>query len=515
MKKQKIIAILPAYNAEKTFVPFFRSLPKHVFDEIILVDDFSSDRTFEIVKKERGIVSYRNLRNLGYGGNLKTCLGIALEHNADVIVELHPDGEYGFNGIKPAVEEIRKGTQFVLGNRFSSHYKTGMYLHKYIFNRLLTLIDNLVLGSSIPDLHQGFRVYTKDLLNKVNFRTNSDNYLFSFEIISQAIFHKISIASVPVNTFYRGKKRGASLKSSIVYSIGTFKVLGKLLLAKLGLKIELFMQPRKKAVCPNCGFSYLVYSKSSRSNLFFCDICQNGFLSPFPTNIDKYYPQNYWNYQGFLGIIRHMIFKFAQGRRKKFVKEFLKKGASILDVGSGEGNFGKTLGKEFEITNIEATFSKIKNKNVLKTDFLKWNTNKKFDAICFWESLEHVPSPQLYLEKAYKLLNKDGLVFIECPRYNGFESKIFGTDWFHLDIPRHFSHFTDQGLVTVLSRAGFSKVSQNPILALEYGPAGLFLSLKNAFKIMFILLVPLLIPILIIELLTGDYPIGLTVGRKE
>lgn len=533
MKKNRIILILPAYNAEKTLIPFIRNLPKELFDEVILVDDCSFDKTFEIAKEEKGISAYRNFRNLGYGGNLKMCLGIALEHKADVIIELHPDAEYGFDAVKPALDEVGRGIKFVLGNRFSSRVPSGMYLHKNIFNRLFSFLDNLILGSNIPDLHQGFRVYTKDLLGRVNYKANSNNYLFSFEIICQAILNKIPISSVPVNSFYQGKKRGAYLLPSIAYSLGTFKVLIWFVLAKLGLVGRLFKIQGKSSQCPNCRNNYLVEEKFSldQFNVFYCKICSNGFTRPIPKNIEVFYPPTYWNYAGWLGNFRKVIFRFFQQRRQKWIQNYLPKGGRILDVGSGEGNFSKSLDEKYKVVNLEASFAGISNENVLREDFLEWKTEQKFDTVCFWESLEHVPSPQLYLEKAYRLLEKGGLIFIEYPRYSSLESIIFGKHWFHLDIPRHFSQFTDKGLMILLSRVGFTTVLQNPVLALEYGPAGFLLSLMSAFKIkkerlinksgnviFLILLILFLLPSFMIEFLlflARDSSIGLAVGRKE
>jgi glycosyltransferase involved in cell wall biosynthesis len=175
--RKKVIAILPAYNAKKSLLPFLKTLPRDVFDEIILVDDCSIDGTYEYAKKQKGIRVYHTRRNLGYGGNLKTCLSIALEHGADVIVEIHPDGEYGTNGILPGLEEVRRGAKMVLGDRFANpRRKSGMYWWKHPFTRVLTHLDNLVFSTQIGDMHQGFRVYTRELLEEVNFRVNSNNY---------------------------------------------------------------------------------------------------------------------------------------------------------------------------------------------------------------------------------------------------------------------------------------------------------------------------------------------------
>lgn len=244
MKKEpRIIAIFLAYNASKTLTKFYQEFPKKLVNEIILVDDASKDKTYELAKK-LGITSYKNPVNLGYGGNMKKALAIALKKGADILIDIHPDGEYKPSAIPEALRQINLGAKFVLGNRFSNVHKllkSGMYIWKFIPIWILNWIDKVVLGVKVADLHQGFRVYTKDLLNKVNFEENSNNYLFSFELIAQAAFNNINIGQVPVETNYSGKKRGASLKNSIKYSLGTFRILFLFLLAKLGFKTKLFL----------------------------------------------------------------------------------------------------------------------------------------------------------------------------------------------------------------------------------------------------------------------------------
>lgn len=244
-QKQKIITIFIAYNAAKTLENFYKNFPKHYSKEIILVDDCSKDETFKIARR-LGIKTYRNPINLGYGGNMKRALGLALERGADIIIDIHPDGEYKPSAIPDALEKIKLGAKFVLGNRFTNMtnpLRSGMYVWKFIPIMLLNWIDKAVLGLQVDDLHQGFRVYTRDLLEKVNFEVNSNNYLFSFELIAQSAYNNINIAQVPVETTYSGKKRGASLKNSIKYALGTFKILFLFILAKLGFKTKLFQKP--------------------------------------------------------------------------------------------------------------------------------------------------------------------------------------------------------------------------------------------------------------------------------
>ena len=245
----------------------------------------------------------------------------------------------------------------------------------------------------------------------------------------------------------------------------------------------MFNQKKTGAKCPNCKKENAVYKIDfAKDQLFFCNACNNGFLYPVPKNLFSFYPPSYWKYPGQLSYIRSSLHILLQIRRKNWVEKYIKSG-KILDVGAGEGVFGKILGSNFEVTNLESPFAKVSNKNVVKIDFLKWKTDKKFDGIIFLESLEHVPSPQEYLKKAKSLLNKGGYIFVECPRFDCWESKLFKDKWLHLDIPRHLAHLTREGIGILALRNNLKVVSQSGVLVYEFSPYCFTVSLMRLLKI--------------------------------
>lgn len=237
-------------------------------------------------------------------------------------------------------------------------------------------------------------------------------------------------------------------------------------------------------ICPNCkkrdsrSIEKIIFS----NQIYYCGSCHNGFLSPIPKNLSRYYPPSYWQYPGQLSFIRSYLHQLLQLRRKAWVEKYLQSG-TILDVGAGEGTFGKSLRSNFQVTNLESPFAKVSNTDIIKVDFLKWKASKKFDGIVFLESLEHVPSPQDYLQKATKLLKKGGFIFVECPRFDSWESKLFKDKWLHLDLPRHLAHLTKIGLANLASRNKLKVVNQTGMLVYEFSSYCFTVSLMNLLKI--------------------------------
>lgn len=231
--------------------------------------------------------------------------------------------------------------------------------------------------------------------------------------------------------------------------------------------------------CPNCLKKTGIEKKIDGDfKVYFCLNCKNGFTHPSPKNINKYYPQYYWKNASALDKFKKNVFNILQERRVSWIKKISNSG-SILDIGAGEGKYLSSLPKRYKLTSQEPKNSKVKNTKILKKDFLKWNTKEKFNIVCFWESLEHTPSPQRYLEKAHDLLKNEGIIIIEYPKYNCFEANLFGKYWFHLDLPRHLAHLTDKGMYTLLKRSGFTKIRNHQVLSLDYTPWGLMASILN------------------------------------
>lgn len=287
-----------------------------------------------------------------------------------------------------------------------------------------------------------------------------------------------------------------------------------------------------KINCPICKESKgIEIIDSGEFNLYFCKNCKDGFVFPIPKDMSKYYPKIYWQNLGRLSSLREGIHNSFQKLRAHWFKKYISKG-NILDVGSGEGRFGEMLGKNFNITNIEYPGAKVSNKEVIKVNFLKWKTNKKFDAIVFLESLEHVTNPLDYLKKAESLLQKDGLIFVEYPRFGSLESKILRKYWLQRDVPRHLFHFTEEGLKNIATQVNLKIVTQTGIMSFQYSPYCLLASvgqmlgistlnlrlgvLKNLPNLLYLAIgAPIAFILEIFFYFIGESPLGLTILKKN
>jgi glycosyltransferase involved in cell wall biosynthesis len=232
--KHKVVVVMPAYNAAKTLRMTYAELPKDVVDLVILVDDGSKDETIEIAR-ELGLELFVHNGNYGYGANQKTCYREALRAGADIVVMVHPDYQYDPALLPQVIAPIERGeADVVLGSRLlgGQPMKQGMPWWKYIANRFLTGAENLVFGLRLAEYHTGYRAYTREILESVNFEMNSDKFIFDQDIMAQFMEVNARIAEVPVPTRYFPQASSASFVQSSIYGLSILWLLARYVLHK-------------------------------------------------------------------------------------------------------------------------------------------------------------------------------------------------------------------------------------------------------------------------------------------
>ncbi len=234
----KVVVVMPAYNAEATLERTWRDLPRGSVDEVILVDDGSRDRTVEIAER-LGLTVIRHAQNRGYGANQKTCYRAALERGAEIVAMIHPDYQYDARLLPLLVGFLDLNIcDVMLGCRVRSRAEAlagGMPLWKYAANRLLTAVENLVLGQNLGDFHSGLRVYRRKVLETVPFEANSDDFVFDSQFLAQAAYLGFRIGDAPVPARYFPEASSIGLWRSVVYGVGTLGVLVQYLAHRLGV----------------------------------------------------------------------------------------------------------------------------------------------------------------------------------------------------------------------------------------------------------------------------------------
>lgn len=231
---KKIIAVLPAYNAEKTVERTYQEIPRDIVDEVVLVDDHSQDNTMAAAKK-LGITTVVHEKNLGYGGNQKTCYREALKRGADIVVMLHPDYQYPPKLVAPMAALIASGMfDVVLGSRILGGYalKGGMPLYKYISNRFLTAFENLLTQQKLSEYHTGYRAYSREVLLSLPLLENSDDFIFDNQILTQVFYFGYRIGEVTSPCSYNEDCSSINLRRSLVYGLGVVHTSFKYLFAK-------------------------------------------------------------------------------------------------------------------------------------------------------------------------------------------------------------------------------------------------------------------------------------------
>jgi glycosyltransferase involved in cell wall biosynthesis len=239
-----IAVVLPAFNAGKTLERTFNEIPFDVVDMVILTDDNSMDDTLEIAGKLgiKHVIPHE--RNLGYGANQKTCYKKALELGADIIIMLHPDYQYTPKLIHSMSFLISNGLyDVVLGSRIlgKGALKGKMPFFRYFFNRILTFIQNILMNQKLSEYHTGYRAYSKNVLERINFDSNSDDFVFDNEILAQILYHGYSIGEISCPTRYFSEASSINLGRSIIYGFGVLLTSFKYFLDKTGIwKFRMF-----------------------------------------------------------------------------------------------------------------------------------------------------------------------------------------------------------------------------------------------------------------------------------
>ncbi len=222
---KRVLVVLPAFEAEKTLEKTFDAIPKDIVDDILLVDDGSSDETISVARR-LGIRTYGHEQNRGYGGNQKTCYSRGLETDADIFVMLHPDYQYEPRLIAAMAAMLASDTYDVvvasriLGNGALSG---GMPLHKYIANRFLTTFQNVLIGSKLSEFHSGYRAFTREVLEKLPLNANSDDFIFDNQMLTQAVAQNFRIGEISCPTKYFPEASSINLRQSLIYGLGVIQ----------------------------------------------------------------------------------------------------------------------------------------------------------------------------------------------------------------------------------------------------------------------------------------------------
>jgi glycosyltransferase involved in cell wall biosynthesis len=244
-RDKKVAVVMPAYNAAKTLRQTYDEVREQgLVDNIILVDDRSRDDTVAVARSLEGVKVHVHEVNKGYGGNQKTCYRLALEAGADIVIMIHPDYQYTPKLIPAMVTIIGNGLHpCVLGSRILGGYalRGGMPLWKYVSNRWLTFVENLLLGAKLSEYHTGYRAFSRELLQKLHLADNSDDFVFDNQMLAQILWHGFTIAEVSCPTKYFAEASSINLRRSIRYGFGCLGTGMAYRLAKMGvLKSRLF-----------------------------------------------------------------------------------------------------------------------------------------------------------------------------------------------------------------------------------------------------------------------------------
>lgn len=234
---RKLTVVLPAYNAVSTLERTVAEIPRDIVDDVILTDDYSSDATADLSRR-LGLHTIRHDRNRGYGGNQKTCYAAALARDADIVVMLHPDYQYSPKLVTAMASMIASGHyDVVLGSRILGNgaLSGGMPLYKYLANRGLTLVENVLVGQTLSEYHTGYRAWSRHALERLPILRCSDDFVFDNQMLAQAISLKFNIGEISCPTRYFPEASSINFRRSVAYGLGVLNTAGKLFLDRTGI----------------------------------------------------------------------------------------------------------------------------------------------------------------------------------------------------------------------------------------------------------------------------------------
>lgn len=243
--KPYVIVVMPAYNAAITLEKTYKDIPANTIDEVIVVDDDSKDDTVRVARKLK-LPTFVHPKNLGYGGNQKTCYNQALKRGADVVVMIHPDYQYDSSLTREMINPIIDGRfDIMLGSRIRTRAEAlrgGMPAWKYISNRFLTALENIILGLNLSEYHTGFRAFKREVLEKLPIENFSNDFIFDQEILISAHYSGYSIGEIPVPVRYFPEASSINFRRSLIYGLMIIYCLVKYLAKRLGFRVNIFVK---------------------------------------------------------------------------------------------------------------------------------------------------------------------------------------------------------------------------------------------------------------------------------
>lgn len=490
---KKIIAVLPAYHAVRTLKRTFDAIPKDWIDEVILVDDASSDDTAALARS-LGITTMVHPHNRGYGGNQKTCYREALKAGADIVIMIHPDFQYDPVFAPGLLQPIAEGkADAMFGSRMllpGGARAGGMPWWKYLANVFLTKIGNAILWLDLSEYHSGFRAYSREILERLPIELNSDGFIFDTEIIVQIAMAGSRIGEVPIRTKYFPEASTVGFLKGVGYSLSFLFALLKYLGHRLGIvRVAAFVPVRGtgEEECPGCrgrrlreryaassGFRESLQSHAHyaiteagavHGAILQCLHCSLVFVprNQLPDLASFYALQSF----------DERYLKEERGRRMTARRTLRKlslllggdiSGRRLLDVGPGPGFFMDEARRAgWSVWGIEpgaAWENFAREKLVLDT--IRRGGNERmhefpdghFDVISAWDVIEHMEDPFAFFRLAAKKLAPGGILALSTPDFNSAARRLSDGRW-HALIPSHITYFSRSSLRAYLTQAGF------------------------------------------------------------